>query len=210
MSEPRKRLPAAERRASILVAAATVFGERGYAAATTDAIAQVAGISQAYVVRTFGSKEALFVATAERAVDRVTEAFRAVAADCSDDTEARIEPRLGEAYVHLAEDRGTLVTLLHLFTLGHDPVIGAVARDAFLRIFTVLRDEVGLDAERATVFLGNGMLVSTLLTLQLPGFADDPVAAELLGATFRENTDLVTDLFARQGGLGAGEGLSSG
>lgn len=193
MSAPRKRLPAAERRESILAAAATVFGERGYAAATTDAIAQVAGISQAFVVRTFGSKEVLFVATAERAVDRVTEAFRAVAADGS---RGKIEPRLGEAYVRLAEDRGTLVTLLHLFTLGHDPVIGTVAREAFLRIYAVLRDEVGLDADRAAAFLGNGMLVSTLLTLQLPGSAHDPVASELLEATFRENTSLVTDLFA--------------
>ncbi|WP_166981045.1 TetR/AcrR family transcriptional regulator [Paramicrobacterium fandaimingii] len=197
MSEIRTRLPAAERRASILDAAATVFGERGYAAATTDAIARVAGISQAYVVRTFGSKEALFVATAERAVERVADAFRSVVAGADDVADAKIEPRLGEAYMRLAEDRGTLVTLLHLFTLGHDPVIGAVARSGFLRIYAILRDEVGLPSDRATAFLGNGMLVSTLLALQLPAFAEDPTSAELLRATFRENTDLVTRLFSR-------------
>lgn len=198
MSQPRKRLPAAERRESILAAAATVFGERGYVAATTDAIAQAAGISQAYVVRTFGSKEALFVAAAERAIDELAAAFRTVIAgtEAGDAVRGELEPRLGEAYVRLAEDRGTLATLLHLFTLGHDPVIGPVARAGFLRIFGILRDEAGLDAERATAFLGNGMLVSTLLTLRLPTASADPRAAELLGATFRENAGLVADLFS--------------
>lgn len=193
VTAPRTRLPAPERRESILTAAAEVFGERGYAAATTDAIAQIAGISQAYVIRTFGSKEALFIATAERVIDRVADAFRAVIA--ASESLDRIEPRLGEAYVRLAEDRGALVTLLHLFTLGRDPVIGPIAREGFLRVYTILREEAGLSAARATAFLGNGMLVSTIVGLQLPRLADDTTVAELLQATFRENTELVTDLF---------------
>lgn len=195
MSEPRKRLPAAERRESILIAAAAVFGERGYVGATTDAIAQVAGISQAYVVRTFGSKEALFVATAERTVDQVATAFRAAIVEAQGTTSDKLEPLLGEAYLHLAREQGSLVTLLHLFTLGHDPVVGSVARESFLRIYTILRDEARLPSDRATAFLGNGMLVSTILALKLPGFADDPSTAELLRSTFRENTDLVSRLF---------------
>jgi Transcriptional regulator len=195
-----KRLPAAERRESILDAAAEVFGERGYAAATTDAIAQIAGISQAYVIRTFGSKEALFIAAAERVVDHVADAFRAVIADSKDRYGAeRIEPRLGEAYVRLAGDRGSLVTLLHLFTLGHDPKIGRIARESFLRIYQVLRDEAGLSAARATAFLANGMLVSTIFGLQLPTVGDNAAVAELLQSTFRENTELVTDLFGDSG-----------
>lgn len=198
MSTPRTRMPAVERRASILVAAAEVFGERGYAAATTDAIAQVAGISQAYVVRAFGSKEALFIATAEHVIDLVAGAFRTAIAE-ADDTE-RIEPQLGAAYVRLAEDRGALVTLLHLFTLGQDPRIGPIARAGFLRILGILREEAGLDIERATAFLGNGMLVSTVLGLQLPAAGDDPAAAELLDATFRENTPLVRELFGTRSG----------
>lgn len=198
MSTPRTRLPAAERRESILDAAAEVFGERGYAAAKTDAIAQRAGISQALVIRSFGSKEALFIATAERVVDRVAEAFRTAIEGAS--SEERIEPRLGEAYVRLAEDRGSLVTLLHLFTLGQDLTIGPIARESFLRIYTILRDEAGLPATRATAFLANGMLVSTILGLQLPAHAEDTTVTELLQSTFRENTTLVTDLFG--GGTG--------
>lgn len=193
MTIPRTRMPAAERRASILVAAAEVFGQRGYAAATTDAIAQIAGISQAYVIRSFGSKEALFIATAEHVLDLVADAFRTAIAE-ADDTR-RIEPLLGAAYVRLAADRGALVTLLHLFTLGQDPRIGPIARAGFLRILAILREEAGLSMERATAFLGNGMLVSTILGLQLPAESEDPATAELLEATFRENTPLVRELF---------------
>ncbi len=195
MSSPSGRLPAAERRESILAAAAEVFGERGYAGATTDAIARVAGISQAYVIRTFGTKEALFTATAERVIDHVAAAFRAVIDGAGEQRDAdRIEPRLGEAYVRLAEDRGSLVSLLHLFTLGPHPVIGPVARDGFMRIYAILRDEAGLSAERAAAFLANGMLVSTLLGLRLDTAADDPAVAELLRSTFRENTGLVAEI----------------
>ncbi|VEG29583.1 TetR/AcrR family transcriptional regulator [Actinomyces howellii] len=192
MSTPRKRLPAAERRESILAAAAEVFGEYGYSAARTDAIAQLAGISQALVIRSFGSKEALFIATAERVVDHVAEAFHAAIAGA--DERERVESRLGAAYVRLAEDRGALVTLLHLFTLGHHPTIGPIARESFLRIYTILREEAGFSADRATTFLATGMLVSTIFGLRLQS-QDHPLAAELLQATFRENTGLVSDLF---------------
>lgn len=121
------------------------------------------------------------------------EALRAVIA--GRDGAEEIEPRLGEAYVRLAEDRGSLVTLLHLFTLGPDPTIGPVARQGFMSIYTILRDEAGLSEARATAFLANGMLVSTLLGLRLPVSADNATVTELLQATFRENYALVTDLF---------------
>ena len=71
-----KRLPAPQRRRLMLEAAVHVFGEHGYAGATTDAIAREAGVSQAYVVRTFGSKESLYSEAAAYTFDAVREAFR--------------------------------------------------------------------------------------------------------------------------------------
>ena len=44
-SAPGQRLPAAERREQMLNAASIVFGERGYAGTTTDAVAKAAGVS---------------------------------------------------------------------------------------------------------------------------------------------------------------------
>lgn len=65
----------------MLEAASLVFGERGYEGTTTDAVARAAGVSQAYIVRMFGSKQALFTEVAQRALARIEEAFRAAAAD---------------------------------------------------------------------------------------------------------------------------------
>lgn len=174
--EPRRRIPAAERRESILAAASIVFGERGYAGATTDQIATAAGISQAYVVRTFGSKENLFIEVAQRAVGRIAAAFRAAVAD--DDGRA-VQQRLGTAYIDLVADRGILLSLLHIFSLGHDPAIGPVGREGFLAIFRLLRDEAGLSPEEASNFLAEGMLINTVLALQLHA-SGDPDALELV------------------------------
>ncbi|SDU46132.1 DNA-binding transcriptional regulator, AcrR family [Jiangella alkaliphila] len=174
--ETRQRLPAAERRESILAAASVVFGERGYAGATTDQIAVAAGISQAYVVRTFGSKEALFVEVAHRAVGRIETAFRTAIA--TDDGEP-VDKRLGQAYLDLIADRGILLSLLHIFSLGNDPAIGPIGRDGFLAIYRLLRDEAGLSPEDASHFLAEGMLINTVLALQLHD-SDDPDALELV------------------------------
>src|SRR5690606_34498401 len=76
------RMRAEDRRELVLTAATAVFGERGYVGATTDAVARAAGVSQPYVVRMFGSKEALFLAVLGRALDRLLETFRtAIAAE---------------------------------------------------------------------------------------------------------------------------------
>src|SRR5512143_1414508 len=130
------RLTGDERRASILEAATVVFGERGYHGATTDAIAAAAGISQAYVVRMFGSKEELFIAAGRRAADRVLDGFRAAIATFTPAT--TLEERkvaLAAAYSGFVADRGLLLTLMHFYGLGHDPVLGPLGRESYLHVF---------------------------------------------------------------------------
>ena len=77
-------MSAEDRRDQIIVAAAAVFGERGYVGGTTDQVARQAGISQAYVVRMFGSKEKLFAAVGDYATARVIGAFRGAIATFPD------------------------------------------------------------------------------------------------------------------------------
>ncbi|PZF79297.1 TetR/AcrR family transcriptional regulator [Jiangella anatolica] len=191
--ETRQRLPAAERRESILAAATVVFGERGYAGATTDQIAIAAGISQAYVVRTFGSKETLFVEVARRAVGRIEAAFRAAIA--ADDGRP-VAQRLGAAYIDLVADRGILLSLLHLFSLGSDTAIGRTGREGFLTIYRLVRDEAGLAPDEASHFLAEGMLINTVLALRLQD-ADEPDAVELVthacGGDLRKFRELAAD-----------------
>jgi AcrR family transcriptional regulator len=63
----RTRLPAAERRETILRAAAAVFAESGYRAAKVSDVAARVGVTEPVVFQNFGSKAALFTAVVERA-----------------------------------------------------------------------------------------------------------------------------------------------
>src|ERR1700761_4226352 len=66
----RPRMPAAERRESLLAAAAEVFAEAGYRAARVADIAARGGVSEPVVFQNFGSKAALFAVVLDRAAIR--------------------------------------------------------------------------------------------------------------------------------------------
>ena len=188
--EPPRRLSAEVRREQILRAAAVVFGERGYEGATTDLVARAAGISQTYVVRMFGSKERLFLEVVDGAAEVLVAAFRrAIEVHRSDGGD--LVPALGRAYIELARAPGVLLPLMQAFMLGHERVIGARARERFLQVWRMLRDEAGFDDADARRFVADGMLVSVLLGLQLPQNAADDDARSLLAAAFGGQLDLV-------------------
>ncbi|WP_344792361.1 TetR/AcrR family transcriptional regulator [Gryllotalpicola daejeonensis] len=195
MSEPKsERIPAAQRREQILDAAAEVFGERGYAGTTTDQVAQAAGISQPYVVRMFGSKENLFCELLLRARERLETRLRNALTrpEVKALSAAERKAFLGRAYVDLIGEGGIVLPLMQGFLLGHDPVIGKYAREGFLVIYRLLRDEGGFSQDEVRDFLAGGMLINTLLTLQMTGLYDtDDTARELLGCSFGEKIDIV-------------------
>ena len=60
------RLPAKERRSTILGASGPLFGDRGYEATTLDDVAAAAGVTKPIVYRHFGSKQGLYLALLER------------------------------------------------------------------------------------------------------------------------------------------------
>ncbi len=176
------RLTSEERRESILEAATEVFGERGYHGATTDAIATAAGISQAYVVRMFGSKEELFIAAGGRAVTRIIESFERAIAQFTPDTPLLERKRaLSFAYNDLVTDRGMLLTLMHFYELGHDPVLGPLAREFYLKVYRMVREDAGFPTEDAIAFFAHGMLINVMLALGIPSVAEhDATALEML------------------------------
>ena len=192
--EDSTRKTAAERRESILRAAAHVFGRRGYVGATTDQVARAAGISQPYVVRLFGSKEALFLAVLENAKEALLDAFRSAVAEAraSGADSAGMLKLLGDRYVELARDSGVHLSLLQAFVQGSDPVIGAAARAGYIEIWRMLREEAALDVTTAKDFLAEGMLLSVLLAVDMPAIMDDDgSAAELLDAAAPRLQDLL-------------------
>jgi TetR/AcrR family transcriptional regulator len=195
-------MPAADRRESILASASEVFGLRGYSAATTEQIAQAAGISQPYVVRMFGTKEQLFVEVMERALSTLQVAFRRVIARREPEgwEQEELAQKLGDEYVDLIADRGILLSLMQGFVQGHDPVIGACARRGFLAIYALMRDEAGFEPTAARTFLAEGMLINTLLAIRLPeNLSADDASNELLACTFGPKLDDVVGETQRLG-----------
>lgn len=71
-ARPRTRLPAAERRASILAAAVEVFSEVGYQRGKVSDIARRVGVTEPVVFQNFGSKSALYQAALDHAANAVT------------------------------------------------------------------------------------------------------------------------------------------
>jgi AcrR family transcriptional regulator len=181
-----------ERRELVLLAATTVFGERGYAGTSTDRIAVAAGVSQPYVVRIFGTKEKLFLAVLQRALDLMMSSFRAALAEESDQPLAM---RMGLAYVDLLKDRGLLLSLMHGFVLGADPEIGRVARCGFLEVYRFLKNEAGFAPDVAADFLARGMLLNTLVGIRMTDdFATDTDARELLEGALGSKLPLLLDV----------------
>lgn len=178
------RLDSQQRRRQIVAAARSVFGEHGYTGTSTDQVARAAGVSQPYVVRTFGSKEQLFLEVADSALAELVDAFHAV-------IEVRPQPAdlpaaLGDAYVELARQGEVHLVMLQAFVQGHDPAIGTWARASLLRVYAVLREEAGLDAQSAWRFLAQGMLINVLLATDLVEHDAPPTgyADELLDLAF--------------------------
>jgi len=189
-----------DRRALILEAATAVFGERGYVGTTTDAIAKAAGVSQPYVVRMFGTKEALFLEVLDRAVSRLLSTFRTALADGVSAGEARdaIGHRIGYAYADLLSDRGLLLSLMHAFVLGSDPVIGKAAREGFLEVYKFLRFEAGFSPAEADIFLAHGMMMNTMVGLRMADeyAGGDPCAVDLLETALPAKLDLLLRIHA--------------
>lgn len=185
-----------ERRAQILHAASAVFGARGYEGTTTDEVARAAGVSQPYVVRLFGTKENLFLAVLEDALDTLMAAFRAELAVT--ESEIPLHKRMGAAYVELLRVRGLHQSLSHAFLLGGHPVIGPAARAGFADVWMFLRDEAGFDADAAQSFLADGMLINTMIGLRLiDDVTDNPSIRELFDTCFPTEMKAIHDIAPR-------------
>jgi AcrR family transcriptional regulator len=174
------RHTADERRAEITAAAAIEFGRRGLEGATTDRIAERAGVSQPYVVRLFGTKKALFLAVANRAHERIADAFRAAAV--GDTPDERLE-NMGAAYVSLLSDRDELALQLQLYAAAYDPEIRTCVATRFAQLHELCGELSGADPDRLRAFMAQGMLCNVAAALDMPEIAwDENWARERLAA----------------------------
>ena len=159
--KPTQRMSGTQRRDEILVAARTVFAERGYAA-STDEVARAAGVSQPYVVRLFGTKRELFL----EAYRRQRADHRSALAPCRPARTRAV--RMGDAYIGLLADRDLLRLVMHGFIAGADEEVGRVARHTLGEAFRLFQERSGEDEQAARVFVAQGMLINVLLAVDAP------------------------------------------
>jgi AcrR family transcriptional regulator len=186
------RMRADERRTLVLDAATRCFGRTGFAGTSTDAIAREAGVSQPYVVRIFGTKQALFLEAFSRAGERIRDAFAEVLEDGDfDPADEDDQIRLGAAYTGLLEDRELMLVLLHGFAAGDNEEIGARARASMDEIAGLLRSS-GMEAEQVRDFVAKGMLLTVLMAMRAPEhMAAHPHLSQMVSCAFGEATSLV-------------------
>ncbi len=170
---PTQRMSGVQRREEILVAARTVFAERGYAA-STDEVARAAGVSQPYVVRLFGTKRELFLEAYKVASAQIVEALTAVPAG----PDAAM--RMGDAYIGLLADRDLLRMVMHGFIAGADDEVGRVARHTLGEAFRLFQERSGEDEQAARLFVAQGMLINVLLAVDAPAHAGEDAGLDAL------------------------------
>lgn len=71
-----RQVPLEEQRESILAAATEVFAREGFDGATSERIAEVAGVGRPTIYQLFGSKNDVFIAAVDRALARMFERIR--------------------------------------------------------------------------------------------------------------------------------------
>jgi AcrR family transcriptional regulator len=189
-----QRLTADERRAAIVEAAVSAFAEGGLAGTSTDEIARIAGVSQPYLFRLFGTKRELFLAAVGRCFDRIGDAFETAAARDATfgqgdfplglPADAEHYPpvlqSMGHAYKQLLADRELLQLQLHAFAACGDPDVRDYVRSRFAGLVDRTAQLSGTDGDALRGFLAEGMLLNVAVATGMT--SDDPAWTRLCQA----------------------------
>lgn len=158
-----------ERRGAVLEEAAPEFAVLGLRRASTAAIANRAGISQPYLFKLFGTKEALFVAVLGLAFDRIRDGIRGVPGA---DPPAR-EARVGDALFSAREE--LLVVLQAVAAAPGNPTVRAATRRRLLETYGEVGRVCGLGRAESRTVLARALLRCVTAKLDAPGLdADGP------------------------------------
>ena len=161
-----ERKTKAERREEILDAAIAEFAEKGLHGASTDEIARLAGISQPYVFRLFGTKKELYMAVVARCFRQTLEIFQRVA-EGKRGEDALLA--IGQAYGELLEsDRIYLRAQMQAYAACEDPEICAVVRNGYGDLVSYVERVSGVSSAELATFFSHGMLMNVLSSMNAP------------------------------------------
>ncbi len=178
---PAYRKTSAERREAVLDAAVVEFAEKGLHGASTETIADRAGISQPYVFKLFATKKGLFMAAVERVCDRILEAWEdSLRGDPEDPLIA-----MGEAFVALTYRREELLMVLQACAASKDPEVLDLMRGRMEQMYDYVAGVSGEPNENVQAFFAQGMLLIVGAGLALPAMAETSEwARRFLGVKF--------------------------
>ena len=156
-----------ERREEIIDAAIAEFAQKGLHGASTEEIARLAGISQPYVFRLFGTKKELYIAVVACCFRQTLETFQR-AAEGKRGEEAL--QAIGLAYGELLEsDRIYLRAQMQAHAACEDPEICAVVRNGFGDLVNYVERVSGVPSKELAEFFSHGMLMNVLSSMEASG-----------------------------------------
>ena len=164
------RRSAGERREDVVVEAIRRFARSGYCAASTEAIARDAGISQPCRSRLLGRKRDLFLACHDRCMDRVRITFRDAARDAPP---AQKLSAMGHAYIELLRDRSLLLFQMQSYAASADPEIQAHVRAHYGELVKEVTGLSGGQPHEVWTFFAHGMLLNVVASLDLSAIAEE-------------------------------------
>jgi AcrR family transcriptional regulator len=170
LKQPRRRVPAAERREELIAAAVHEFARGGLHGTPVHRIARRVGVAQPYVFSLFPTKRDLFLAAVERSFQRVAETFRRAASDfaqgrapegCED-----VLGAMGIAFSQLrVSDRDYLMLQHQSYAACGDDVVRARVRRHYAEILELARELSAAETERLDGFVRYGMALNVAAAL---------------------------------------------
>src|ERR1700760_1026818 len=176
-TEPRRRVPAAERRDALIEAAVHHFAHGGLQGTKVSAIAAEVGVAQPYVFSLFPTKRELFLAAVDRCFEKVSALFEEAAAayerDGPQEPEEDQLKALGHAYMsRISENPDQLLLQLQAYAAcGDDPGIQLAVRRNYARLVELCRRLTGFDDERLDQFFQMGMWCNVAAALGIEDFS---------------------------------------
>ena len=177
-TEPRRRVPAAERRDALVEAAVHHFGHGGLHGTKVSAIAAEVGVAQPYVFSLFPTKRDLFLAAVGRCFAKIAALFEAAAEDFEGreplEPEEDLLKAIGHAYVDsIAHNPDLLLLQLQAYAAcGDDPEIQAFVRLEYARLVELIRKSSKVDEEeRLDAFFQAGMWCNVAAALGVEDFS---------------------------------------
>jgi AcrR family transcriptional regulator len=157
----RQRVPASERRDTLVEAAVHEFAHGGLHGTPVDRIARKVGVAQPYVFALFGSKRELFLAAVERGFDLVESTITQAAEEFDPATaepDTDVLKAMGHAYVELLQTRRDYLMLQHQsYAACEDPVIRERVRHRWARLIALVQRLSDAEPERIDEFFRYGM-----------------------------------------------------